>query len=315
MPQRPLRPVPTPPRRSGAARTLALASLVLLIAACAPATTGVLAPPTFRLVPEGTGLTRLDLPGFGSGGATFRVVVDAHNPNPVGVRLAVLDGDLFLNDATAARASFPGGVDLPGRGQARLTLDVTVPTDRLPALLGVFGDVLAGRAVGYRLDGVVGIEVLGSVQRFPSVTLVQGTVQQDLALRAPIVSIDRDASGVREISFDRVTIDVGLRLRNPNVVGLEVRAPDARLRLGDRDVATIQLSPTRLPSGSESTVVQRIVLNPVQLGAAIVAQLQQLAGGQPAAVDVVIVGRWELEVPGLRRVETPLGELVRGRLD
>jgi LEA14-like dessication related protein len=312
-------PIPTPRpsrrRRSFAAWTLPTVAVALVLGACAPAASGVLSPPTFRLVSEASGLTRLDLPGFGAGGATFRLVVEAHNPNPVPLRIAGLDGDVFLAGARVAAATFPEGVALSPRGSSRVTLDVTVGADRLPELLVPLTDVLAGRPVEYRIDGALAVEVLGAVQRFPSVTLARGTIAQDIALAAPTVALDAAASGVRSVSFDGVTIDLALRVRNPNLVGVVLRAPDARLRIGGRDVAIVQLVAGRVAAHSETTVVQRVVVNPVQLGAAVVTQLQDLAAGRPASVDVAIVGSWELEVPGLRSVGYDAGELVRGRLD
>jgi LEA14-like dessication related protein len=311
-------PFPTP-RAAGRTRSSALAAMAiaaaLLLGACAPAATAVLSPPTFRLVTADSGLVRLDLPGFGAGGATFRLVLEAHNPNPYPLRLAVFDGDFSLAETRVAATTFPGGIDLPPRGSARITLDVDVGVERIPELLASLADVLAGRPVTYRIDGVVGVEVLGVVQRFPSVTLAQGTIVQDIALRPPTVSIDAAASGVRSVSFDGITIELALRVHNPNPVGVVLRAPDARLRIGDRDVAIVQVIPERLAARSETVVVQRVVINPVQLGAAVVTQLQGLAAGRAGSVDVAITGFWDLEVPGLRSVRFDAGELVRGRLD
>ncbi len=62
-------------------------------------------------------------------------------------------------------------------------------------------------------------------------------------------------------------------------------------------------------------LVQRLVINPVQLGAAIVTQLQGLASGGSASVDIAISGAWELEVPGLRSLRFDVAEIVRGRLE
>jgi LEA14-like dessication related protein len=313
-----LEPSPTPRafrRRSVARGALGALLVSLTLAACAPAASGVLAPPSFRLVSEDSGLLRLDLPGFGAGGATFRLAVEAHNPNPFPLRLAALDGDFFLAGARVAATSIPGGIDLPPRGSARLGFEIDVDAARLPELMGGLADILAGRGVAYRIDGVVGVEVLGAVQRFGRVTLVEGTVRQEIVLRPPSVSIDAAASGVRSVSFDGITIDLALRVRNPNPVGVSLRAPDARLRVGERDVAIVQVLPDRIAARAETVLVQRVVINPVQLGAAIVTQLQGLAAGGAGSVDVAITGAWEMEVPGLRSVRFDPAELVRGRLE
>jgi hypothetical protein len=120
---------------------------------------------------------------------------------------------------------------------------------------------------------------------------------------------------VRSVAFDQITLDVGFRVRNPNPVGVIVRAPEARLRLGDRDVALIQLVPEPIPALSETTLVQRVVVNPVALGAALVRQLQILVAGGRASVELAVVGAWELEVPGIQTFRLDPEEIVRGRLD
>jgi LEA14-like dessication related protein len=310
-------PPPRVSRRPSARAAWAVPVLVvsLVIGACAPAARAVLSPPTFRLVSAESGLTQLDLPGFGTGGAVFRLAVDAVNPNPVPLRLAALDGDFFLAGTRVAATTVAGGVDLPPRGAVRLTFDVEVGADAIPDLLGGLADVVMGRPVTYRIDGVIGIELFGAVQRFPSVTLVEGTVTQDIPLAPPTVTFDAAQSGVRSVSFDGITIDLALRVTNPNPIGVALRAPEARLRIGERDVAIVQIIPDRIPARSQTTLVQRVVVNPVQLGAAVVTQLQGLVAGRPGSVDVAITGYWELEVPGLRSVRFDAGELLRGRLD
>lgn len=314
-----MRPVPADPSRlRPQARIVAALALVvvgLALAACAPAAQAVLAPPTFRIVSEESGLARLDLPGFRDAGATFRVVIDVANPNAVPLQLAELDGHFFLGGVRVAAASFAGGIDLPPRGTARLVLDVRVSADELPGILAGVAEVVAGRPVVYRIDAAVGIDLFGVAQRFGSATIAQGTVQHDIGLRAPTVRLDPDATRVRSVSFDGITIDLALRVQNPNVVGVLLRAPDVRVRIGERDVALVQLVPERLAAGAETVLVQRLVINPVQLGAAIVTQLQGLASGGSASVDIAISGAWELEVPGLRSLRFDVAEIVRGRLE
>ncbi len=293
----------------------ALTLLLLGLTACLPGTEAVFGPPTFRLQAEGSGLVRLDVAAVGAPSATFRVVLDVVNPNPVGARLASLDGDLYLADVRAGSVSFVGGLDLPPRGQARLVLDVTLATDTFAALGTVFADALAGRAVAYRLDAHVGVEVLGAVQRFERATLLAGTVSSDLRLATPRLSLDREASGVRSVSFDRVVIAFAVRVHNDAPVGMLVRSPDARFALGGREVATVQLPTTALAAGASTLVIQEVVLNPVQLGAAVVAELTRMAAGQAGGVEVSLRGGWELEVPGLASRSVDMGELLRTRLE
>lgn len=285
--------------------TITLAAALVVLSACLPGADSAFGPPTFRLQSEGSGFVRLDVAAVGVPSATFRVVLDVANPNPVPVRLAVLEGDLLLASIPSARVRFEDGIDLPARGHARLTLDVTIAADALPALGGAFADALLGRPVAYRLDAEVGIDVFGAVQRFPRTTVVAGEVRSGLTLAAPTVRYDAATSGVRSVAFDRVVLDLAFDVENPGAVGMIVRAPDVRVGLGGRDVATVQVLPTALPAGGSARVVQELVINPTQLGAAIVAELTRLAAGQAASLRITLSGAWDVEVPGVvsRRIE------------
>ena len=280
-------------------RLAALVAALLMLVACAPGAEGALGPPTFRLVSQGSGFVRVDVTALGVPSATFRAVLDVTNPNPVPLRLALLEGDLTLADAASARARFTEGIDLPARGQGRVVIDVTVSADALPRLAGAVVDALMGRPVAYRLDAVVGIEVLGVVQRFPSATLIAGEVRSHLALATPILRYDRAASGVRSVAFDRVVFELAFDVENPGPVGMLVRAPDLRFGLGGRDVAVLSVGSTPLPAGGRARLVQEVVVNPTQLGAAAVAELTRLAAGQPASLRLTLTGAWDLEVPGV----------------
>ena len=305
---------------SAARRALAL--IIVLTSAgaltsCLPGATPALAPPTFRLQTDATRILRLDPPGVAREAAlVVRLALRATNPNPVGVRLERLDGELWLGGVAAAELTFVGGIDLPARGDAPLTLEVAVPLDRLEALAGVLTDAIGGRPVAYRVDAAVGIDVLGVPTRFPPVTLARGEVRQaDLVPAAPRVRFDPAATGVREVRFDRITVAIGLIVDNPGPLGFVLRAPDARLRLGGQDVLSIGVPATWVPAGGSAVVRQEVVLNPVAVGVAIATQLQTLGTGGAAALDAAIVGRWELDLGVLGRWTSDAGVLVAGRID
>lgn len=296
--------------RSPRSRTFALVGALLVLVACAPAAEGALGPPTFRLVPQDSGFVRVDVAAVGVPGATFRAVLDVTNPNPVPLRLALVEGDLTLADSVHVRARFTEGIDLPARGQGRVVLDVTVPTDALPPLAGVLADALQGGPVAYRLDAEVGIEIVGVVRRFPRATVVAGEVRSDLTLATPRLRYDPAASGVRSVAFDRVVFELAFTLENPGPVGMLVRAPDVRFGLGGRDVAALAFGATPLPAGGSARLVQEVIVNPTQLGAAVIAELTRLAAGQPASLRLTLTGAWDLEVPGVLARRTEPGRLL-----
>ena len=301
-------------------RLVAIAAAVLVwaaLAACVPGAAPALLAPTFRLRADATRIVRLDPPGATLDAAlVVRVGLRVANPNPVGVRLDTLDGQLWLGGVAASDLRFVDGIDLPARGEADLTFDVEVPLARLGPLTGVLGDAIAGRPVAYRVDATVGIAVLGVPTRFPSITVARGEVRQaDLVPVSPRVRFDAATTGVREARFDRITITFGLVIDNPGPLGFVLRAPDARLRLGGREVATVAVPATAVPAGGSATAVQEVVVNPVALGVAVATQLQVLAGGGAAAIDAVIVGQWELDLGVLGRWTSQPGDLVAGRVD
>lgn len=297
----------------GSLAAVAIAALV----ACVPGAEPALAAPTFRLVPDASRIVRLDPPGaFSEGGLLVRVALRATNPNPIGLRLSELEGDLWLSGVPAAGLRFVDGLELPPRGAADLVVEVSVPLSRLDALLGPLADAVAGRPLAYRVDAVVGVEVLGVPTRFPAVTIARGEVRQaDLVPAAPRVSFDPATTGVRDVRFDRITLAIGLIVDNPGPLGFVLRAPDARLRLGEREVASVGVPAVQVAARSSATWVQEVVVNPVALGVALATQLQGVAAGGAAAIDIALLGSWELDLGVLGRWNAPAGLLVSGRVD
>jgi hypothetical protein len=130
------------------------------------------------------------------------------------------------------------------------------------------------------------------------------------------VRFDAEATGVREARFDRVTLAIRPRDRQPRATRL--RAAGARRaaaagwsRRGDDRGARYG----RAGGRQRDAWSQEVVVNPVALGVALATQLQTLASGGAAAVDAVVVGRWELDFGVLGRWTSEPGDLVVGRVD
>lgn len=289
-----------------------------LLAACLPGAEPPLAAPTFRLVPEHSGIVRLDVAEVAEGGAaraTVRLALEVTNPNPFALRLTSLDGTLVLADQDAGSVRLPAGVDLPARGGQRLDVDVTLTPSAVAALSGAIADAIAGRPTPYRVDAAIGIDVLGTPQRFGRVTLLSGALQSDLALRPPRVELESGSSGVRSVAFDRVVIELGLRMHNDGPVGVVLRAPDVRVAIGGRSVAALQVGAVPVPARSSASSRHELVLNPAALGAAVVAELARFGAGERVSLEVELQGAWELTVPGVASTTTPSLTLLRDRLE
>ncbi len=291
---------------------LAVIPVLLLIGACAPGA-AVITPPSFELLPEGSGLTRIDPPGVGDGAAVFRLEMRVHNDNPVGLRLAELDGAMFLAGVRAADARFQGGVDLPARGSARLSLDVRVPLGQVPSLLPVVASLVGGAPTEVRVEAGVGVDVFGSLQRFPRFTLVRAEVRSPLALLAPSLTLDPGATELRLASLSSVEVRLAADLANPSPIGYRVAAPSLELSLAGVRVADAGLDAVSVPAGATVPVVVSFRFDPLSIAAALAGRLQGVAAGV-SSVDFDLRGAWQLDAPGITSRTLAADSLLRGNL-
>jgi late embryogenesis abundant protein len=120
----------------------------------------IIAPPTFEQARGERTEVQLVPPGAAGrlGGASIRIWAHVANPNPFGIRLSTLDGDLYLEGTRAAVASFPLGLPLEPRGDSVVPLDIRIDFADVPALGGALRRAVAGDPVAFRLDGTVSID-------------------------------------------------------------------------------------------------------------------------------------------------------------
>lgn len=274
--------------------------MVLLVlsflSACIPRASS-LERPTFRPLPESLTLVRLDPPGVGSGNATFRLELEAGNPNTFALTLSRLDFTLFINGRRSAQGSSSEGVSLPPNSSERLTLDVTVALSQAPELLGDMARLVAGEPTQYRLEGAVTVEAFGLQRRFSSVTLAEGVIEQPVALTPPVFRYLPENSGPREVSLNRTVIAVGLELDNPTPFGYLFSAPAVELKLDNQSVATASVVAQPVPAFSSASVTLQFELHPTTLGVALVKELASLSSG--SGLNLELSGRFSLELPGI----------------
>ncbi len=299
-------------KRSRVARAWRLAPLALLalVAACVPSA-NVLSVPTFSVDTERTGFVRIDPPGVGDGSALFRLALEVENPNAIQIKLSGLDGSLFIGNARAATATFRGGVDVPARGRSTLLVDVLVPLGAAPALLESIGSFVGGTPTPYRLEAAITIDVLGTPQRFPEFTLARGELQRPAGLRTP--GFELAGSELRFESVDSVALTVRGRLTNPGIIGYRVSVPEVRLAVGGAPAATASLSPVDLPAGAAAEVELTFRFNALELGPAVVTQVQSASAGI-GGLSVSLAGGWRLEAPGVATLGLEPSTLVDGVL-
>lgn len=120
----------------------------------------VLRPPSFSVDQGQQAHLRLLTPSLSnpSGGAAVRLYARVGNPNPVGLTLTRLVGQLQLEGRNAARVDFPLGVALQPNGDVVVPIDIAIDFRDLPGLIDVAGRALTGGRIGYALDGTVGVD-------------------------------------------------------------------------------------------------------------------------------------------------------------
>jgi hypothetical protein len=115
---------------------------------------------------------------FPLGGAAVRLHARVFNPNPFGLRLSTLVGDLFLDGTRAAAVDFPLGFQLLANDEAEIPIDLAIGFADVPRLAQVVGRALSGSSLGYRLDGRIGVDA-GPLGRptFGPMTVLEGDVR------------------------------------------------------------------------------------------------------------------------------------------
>jgi LEA14-like dessication related protein len=232
------------PGRAAALATTA-AALALAVAGCA-SLAEVIERPTARVV--GAEITTLT---FERAELTFEVEVD--NPNPVGVRLAGIDYELFFEESsflrgrTAETLAIAAGersiVRIPvGIGYTELIDSVRSLTDR--------------RETDYRLAAGVSVEVP-----------VLGTLRLPVERAGTIPVVRPPRVRVRELSLERLGLggaDLVLRLgvANPNAFGLSLDTLDYALRVNGELWGSARVSDrARLAEGGETEITLPVSLD------------------------------------------------------
>ncbi|MDQ3169037.1 MAG: LEA type 2 family protein, partial [Acidobacteriota bacterium] len=110
--------------------------------------------------------------------AAIRLYTRVRNPNPFGLTLRTLRGQLFLEGGRAAEADFPLGLPLSAGGDDVIPLDLRVSFADIPGLADAIRRAVSGQALGYRLDGTVGVDAgQWGTPSFGPMTLLTGDLR------------------------------------------------------------------------------------------------------------------------------------------
>jgi LEA14-like dessication related protein len=257
-------------------RTLALAALALALTSCAGlqdlARTAFERP---RLSFRSAAVEGLDLEG-----ATVALKFDVENPNGFGLDLARVGYGLEVEGTRIATGDMKGGLAIPARGAAPLTVPVRVRFADVPGIVGL---LTGGRdAVRYRVAGSVGVNTPVGVVELPM-------SHED---RLGLPSLPRfalDGLAVRKASLSEVALDVKVKVTNPNRFGLPAGSLGYALSVAGTPVARADGAPLAAVAGNgASTIALPVTLN--VLGAS-AAAAQVARGGE---VDVALRGEARL---------------------
>jgi LEA14-like dessication related protein len=269
-------------------RSLA-AVLLLLLGACAGlrdlARSAVKAP---KLTFRSAAVQALDMEG-----ATVGFTFDLENPNGFGVDLARIGWRVDAEGTRVASGDLPGGLRIEATRTAPVTFPVRVRFQDVPGIVSLLG---GGKdALGYRLAGTLGVRTPVGILDLP--LSHEGRVTLPSVPRFAVEGIS-----VRGVGFDAVTLDVKLRVRNPNAFALPLGSLDYALAIGGAPVARAQGAKlAAVPAGASA-----VVAIPVRL---------EVASAGRAAADLARGGEVQVDLTGRALVAgIPLPLELRGRV-
>lgn len=112
------------------------------------------------------------------GGAGLRLWARVQNPNPIGLTLREIEGDLHVEDAEAIAVDFPLGLPLVAYQDTVVPLDVSIGFRDVPRLASVARAAISGEALAYRIDGTFGVDAgAAGTARFGPLTLLRGELR------------------------------------------------------------------------------------------------------------------------------------------
>ena len=218
---------------------------VLVTAGCATLSE-IVERPTARVVSgEITSLS------FDRAELTFDVEVE--NPNPVGVRLAGIDYELFFEESSFLRGATDEEIEIAANGSSTVRIPVGVGYTELIESVRSLSD---RRETAYRLAAGVSVDV-------PALGRVRLPVERSGTI--PVVRPPRVR--VRELSLEGLSLggaDLRLRLgvTNPNAFGLSLQTLDYALRINGEFWGSARISEAaELSEGGERDIAVPITLD------------------------------------------------------
>lgn len=213
-------------------------------------------------------------------GVTLDFVWDLQNPNGFGLDLASVGWSVDAEGKRVASGNAPGGLKIVANGTSPVTFPVRVRFRDVPGIVSLLG---SGKdRIQYKLAATLGLRTPMGVLDVP--------LSREDSVRLPSAPhFSVDGISLRGVSFEDVTFDVKLRVKNPNAFPIPAGSLDYALALSGAQVAKAEgANLATVPSGGSAVVAIPVRLNYAGAGRA----ATDIARG--ADVDVALSGKASL---------------------
>jgi LEA14-like dessication related protein len=252
-----------------------LLSLLLGCAEVGKLAASMVIPPTLQF--RAVNVQEFDLEG-----ATLAFDFDIENKNGFGLSVARI-GYAIEVEGTRVEGTAPGGLKLPAKAKAPLTLTARLRYRDVPALVSTLGKK---DSVRYKLSGTIGVDT--------PVGIIDLAVAHEDKLDLPrLPQLALDGVSIRSVSLTRLTLEVRVRMSNPNPFPLPAGKLEAALTLAGAQVARIDGRALSAVAAKGSAVAAiPVTLELAEAGRAAL----DLSRGAPVQVGL----RGEAQVAGLK---------------
>jgi LEA14-like dessication related protein len=195
---------------------------------------------------------RANLAAISLGGATLDVVFKVDNPNPIGLSIDQINTRFLIDGKQLVASSPPGGLALPANGSTELRLPLTFRFVDVAETVLAF---LTKQQANYRLEGDVGVRTPSGLLRVP--LAVEGRFDVP---KMPSISIETPR--IRELSLSQATIELPIRVHNPNGLPLLVDGLQGNLQMDGSSLGSLNLDQVgTLEAGQTKELVAPITIN------------------------------------------------------
>jgi len=178
-------------------------------------------------------------------GASIETVWTLDNPNPIGLSLAELDYNFFVEDKQVVAGAPRRGLQIPADGRAELVFPANVKFQDLVPAVGVFLNQDTAR---YRAEGHIGVKTPIGVLKFP--------IRKEGVFEVPKVpQLAFEPPRITHIDLSGATVEIPLRVTNRNSFPLPVGGIAGNLSIGGAKVGTVSTGNLGLLQGKGTQTV------------------------------------------------------------